>query len=338
MDLANARVCSWESKRGKAYENVDHRFGNMLKEDSVKSQRHHWWPETLSEFWKDPEDGFTGWLRPDGSVKRLPPKNLGAITNGHAVKWGKEPDDRTGCDASFETEFDRADSHFPGVLAWLKSLDRTDQPDAAKPVRFLAVQSNDAEISRLMECLVSLVVRSPVTREAAVALAEGLRGPLPERERNTLISANLWHLQRRFVDSLGTHGKFVAIYSPQREFIFGDGFFNNFGSMSAPHDPKIFLPLTPETAVLYTRPIRYIEEPRVTTLTIDAGEADVLNCAVQVYGKEHIFFRREQPSVSDCFRRAEHQKFTSTDNPIDQLIESIPGVPARRREFTWHMS
>jgi hypothetical protein len=169
----------------------------------VKSQRHHWWPEAVSQFWKSPEDGFTGWLRPDGTVKRLPPKNLGAITNGHAVKFGKDPDDTTGWDASFEKEFDRADTDFPTVLAWLESLDRTDQPNAAKADRFLAVRSTDAEIARLLECLVSLVVRSPVRREAAVALAEGLQGPLPERERNTLISANLWHLQRRFVDGLG---------------------------------------------------------------------------------------------------------------------------------------
>lgn len=304
----------------------------------MKSQRHHWWPEAVSQFWKDPEDGFSGWLRPDGTVKRLPPKNVGAITNGHAVKWGKDPDDTTPWNASFEKEFDRADTDFPGVVAWLESLDRTDQPDAAKAVRFLAVKLTDAEIARLMECVVSLVVRSPVTRQAAVALAEGLRGPLPERERNTLISANLWHLQRRFVGGLGTRGKFVVIYSPKREFIFGDGFFNNFGSLNAPHHPKMFVPLTPGMALLYARPMRYLVEPRVTTLTIDAGEADALNLAVQVYAKENIFFRREQPFVLDYFRRAEHQKFASTDNPVDQLIECIPGVPARNQGFTWHIS
>lgn len=302
----------------------------------MKSQRHHWWPEAASQFWKDPEDGGTGWLRPDGTVKRVLPKSLGAITNGHAVKWGKDPDDTSPWDASFEKEFDRADSDFPAVITWLESLGRIDQPDAAKADRFLALKSTDAEITRLMECLVSLVVRNPVTREAAVALAEGLRGSLPERERNTLISANLWHLQRRFVDGLGTRGKFAVIYSPKREFIFGDGFFHNFGSVNTPHQPKMLVPLTPGMAVLYARPMRYITEPRVTTLCIDAAEADALNLAVQIYAKESIFFRREQPRVTDYFRRAKHCRFASNDNPVDQLIECIPGVPPRTQGFSWH--
>src|SRR4051812_20432983 len=102
----------------------------------MKSQRHHWWPEAVSQFWKSPEDGFTGWLRPDGTVKRIPPKHLGAITNGHAVKWGKDPADTTGCDASFESEFDRADNLFPDSITWLDCLNRTDQPDAATAARF----------------------------------------------------------------------------------------------------------------------------------------------------------------------------------------------------------
>jgi hypothetical protein len=303
----------------------------------LKSQLHHWWPEVVSDRWKDPKDGFTGWLRPNGTIKRVPPKNLGAITNGHAVKWGKDPDDTTGMDANFESEFARADSEFPKVLKWFESLDRVDQPNAAKEVRFLSVKATDIDLARLVESLVSLIVRSPRTREAAVGLAEGFRGPLPERERNTLTSANLWHLQRRFVDGLGTRGKFLVIYSPVRELIAGDGFFNNFGSVSLPHHPKMLVPLTPEMAVLYARPTQYVAEPRVATLTIDADEADVLNFAVQVYAKQHIFFRREQPVVHDTFRRTEHLRFATTDNPVEQLIEYIPGVPARTRAFTWHL-
>jgi hypothetical protein len=100
-------------------------------------------------------------------------------------------------------------------------------------------------------------------------LAEGLRGPLPQRERNTLISANLWHLQRRFVDGLGTRGKFVVIYSPKREFIVGDGFFNNFGSVSAPHHPKM-LELGASHLVLPVRPAAAVEAP-FTIPVIHAG-------------------------------------------------------------------
>jgi hypothetical protein len=110
-----------------------------------------------------------------------------------------------------------------------------------------------------------------MTRESAVALAEDLRGPLPTRERNALIGANIQHLQRRFVESIGTSGKFVVLYSPDCEFIFGDGFFHNFTSMMRPLVPKILAPLTPRIAVLYACPTSYLTNPRISTLVVTEG-------------------------------------------------------------------
>jgi hypothetical protein len=295
---------------------------------SLKSQRHHWWPEAVSQFWVSPEDGLTGWIRPNGSVKRLPPKNLGGITNGHAVKYSKDPNDSMGVDASFEGEFERADSAFPAVVRWLDSLEFQSLEPSQGTGRFTPIDSNDAEVASLLECMVSLVVRSPMTREACARLSEAWRGPLAARERNALISMNLWHLQRRFVDGLGVNGKFVVIFSPSREFIFGDGFFSNFQPANLPELPKMLVPMTPRAAVLYVRPIRYGREPRISTLSVDADDADALNLAVQVYAKENIFFRQEQPSVSAYFAGSNHLTFSDSANPVDRLIGLIPGCSA----------
>ena len=58
--------------------------------------------------------------------------------------------------------------------------------------------------------------------------------------------------QRTVVTNIGTRGKVVAIYSPAREFVFGDGFFHN---IAPPHIPlsntNILAPLTPKAYRAY---------------------------------------------------------------------------------------
>jgi len=79
-------------------------------------------------------------------------------------------------------------------------------------------------------------------------------------------------------------------------------------------------------------------EPRLCTLVVSTEEADGFNYGVQVYSKDEIFFRHEQPVISDAFRRAEHLEYSGLNRPIDQLIHSIPGVAARDTslDFLFH--
>jgi hypothetical protein len=53
----------------------------------IKSERYHWWPECVSDYWKD-DEGQAHWIWPDGTIKCMPPKNLGVIGNGHHIKLG----------------------------------------------------------------------------------------------------------------------------------------------------------------------------------------------------------------------------------------------------------
>src|SRR3546814_15986367 len=88
-----------------------------------KSARHHWWPEWVSGHWAD-TDGFVHWLRPTGEVKRIPPKQLGAIGNGHTIKLARRRGEESPWDESFESQFDRADSAFPALIFCLQGLER----------------------------------------------------------------------------------------------------------------------------------------------------------------------------------------------------------------------
>lgn len=292
----------------------------------LKSARHHWWPEGVSDFWKD-DAGRVCWLLPDGTVKHFPPKNFGVIVGGHQIKMGAHPDDDKVWGDDFEHEFQDADSNFPGLIRWLQDLERRGFEVLDRRQRFLPQVASSEQVSILIECLVSLAVRSPMNREAAVSLAERLRGPLPPKERNTLIGLNMRHEYRRAVEAFGTRGKIVVIYSPDKEFIFGDGFYHNLTSPSgAPPMPRILVPLTPEISVLYAIPAQYSAEPQLSTLVVDAAEAAMLNDVVQVYAREALFYRAEKPTITESYRKRQHLVCIPPGDPIEHIIADVAGI------------
>lgn len=122
----------------------------------------------------------------------------------------------------------------------------------------------------------------------------------------------------------------MVIFSPEREFVFGDGFFHNL-TVQGEHwqNPKLLVPITPWVSVLYTRPMSYSTDPRLVTLVANAAETDSLNFAVQVYARDMLFFRSEQPQMDDAFSCGQHKIFGNDQNFVDQLIYEIPGVGAR---------
>jgi hypothetical protein len=287
------------------------------------------WPECVSERWGD-EEGCVHWLAPSGEVKRIPTHNLGAIGNGHMIKLGPVGAPDSPWDENFEPQFDRADDTFPGVISWLESLSRrTNVEGTPLAQRFLVQPADDALLAQLSECVVSLAVRSPKNREAAVALAEHLRGPLPPRERNALIGLNMRQTQRQASAAVSHRAKFVVVYSPDREFIFGDGFYHNVRSpMNGMFLPQIFAPLTPRLAVLIARTTSYRTEPKLTTLVVGVDETEGFNQAVQVYSKDSIYYRSDAPLVIEAFTAGKHLVYDGP-NAIEKLIHAVPGIPPR---------
>lgn len=296
----------------------------------LKSERHHWWPECVSEFWKN-DEGCVHWLWPNGKIVQSPPKNFGVIGNGHQIRLGCTPEEITVWDESFERDFQTADENFPAVIRWLQELERRALSSRTHTSdRFVPISVEDERLYMLSEGIISLAVRSPANREAAVSVAEHYRGPLPERERNKLIAINIRSSHREAVKQIGIRGKFVAIYSPARELIFGDGFYHNIRSpVNSLYSPRILAPLTPHIAVLFVRPTAYTPMPRFFTLVIDSYEAEELNHAVQVYSRDKIFYRSEKPEVDDAYVQSKHMEYSGLKNPIENLIRSIPGTQSR---------
>jgi hypothetical protein len=295
----------------------------------LKSQRHHWWPRCVSRHWAA-NDGTTGWLRPDGSEKRIRPDQLGVIGNGHHIKLGRTAEQSTVWDASFEKEFDLADNRFPAIITWLERLERRAIAGQDLRSRFLPQEASDNELRTLTECVVSLAVRGPMNRQASVALAEQLRGPLQGHERNALIGVNMQRAQKLIAESIGFRAKFAVLYSTGREFIYGDGFFHNVKAVvGPPFAPKILAPITPLMSVMVSRPMQFAVEPRLVTMVLSADEVDRCNHAVQVYSRDALFYRNDKPTFDEEFKCGEHRKYASPENPIDTLFDALHGTGTR---------
>ncbi len=299
------------------------------------SKRHHWWPECISRRWAG-DDRCVARYRSDGTTLRLRPNGLGVIGNGHYIKLGKEPGEVTPFDQNFEHIFNDADDGTPAVIDFLEGLNFEERFGSGTRDRFLPCDISDVLFERLVEALVGLAVRSPMTREAAVRLAESLRGPLPTRERNALITMNLRDMHKNAFRSLRGRGKVAVILSPGRELIFGDGFYHNLNSsFGPPSSARILAPITPRIAVLYAVPRSYRPLPRASTIVVDAQEASMLNEVIQIYSRECIFFRSEMPAIRDDFALNSHRKFASIRNPIEDMVHDMPGVPPYDDSLDW---
>lgn len=296
----------------------------------LKSERHHWWPRCVSRHWAD-VDGKTGWISNTGGFRRLRPDALGQIGNGHHIKVSHTPGGSSLWDTSFEHEFNLADSTFPDTIQWLESLECEANPDQPLRNRFLAQSASDDQLRLLTEAAVSLAVRSPRFREKCVALAEDLRGPLPEAERNALIGMNMRHLQRSISDSLGTNAKFAVLLTREREFIYGDGFFQNLSGTAPQFNMvRLLAPITPTMSVAIFQPSQYRPEPRLSAIVLTETEVAACNDAVQIYSGRDLFFRSQVPLLLTQFTSGQYMNYASTDNPIDRLMDKLPGVTPRR--------
>lgn len=304
----------------------------------IKSAQHHWWPRCVSCHWAD-EEGKTGRIESNGSVKRLPPDKLGMIGNGHHIKFGNKLGEQTELDTSFENEFDKADNHFPTVIKWLKQFEQNLIKAPTVCNGFTPQTASDNEIRMLTECVVSLAVRSPMNRQASVALADKLRGPIANPERDSLIGLNMIRSQRLIADSIGVNAKFAVLFSKDREFIFGDGFFHNVTcQINRPINPKILVPITPTISVIVAKPMQYGDQPRLSTIILNDKEVEQCNHAVMIYSRNELFFRSETPLLDEVFTCGKHKQYSDCDNPIDNLIRRIPGIPPRDRSLDFLLS
>lgn len=299
----------------------------------LKAEQHHWWPKCVSRHWAG-TDGKVSRIEPDGRATRIPPHKLGSIGNGHHGKLSNSAGfSTTDWDFTFEQEFTNADNRFPEVISWLDSLKHLPLNKSSLEARFRAQRATDDQLRALTECAVSLVVRSPMNRDAFASLS-GRFGfpPASAAERNAVISMNMLGKQRRMSESIGATGKFAVLFSTRREFIYGDGCFNNLhGAVDPPHYPKLLVPITPTIAVIVCCPTRYFVEPRISSIVLTDEEVRYCNHAVQVHARAELFSRSEFSELDSAFTIGERRMYAHLDNPIDMLIRAIPGIDSMDR-------
>ena len=313
----------------------------MLKKP-LKTELHHWWPRTLSEHWRAP-DLMVSVIRPNGEVTRAPAGAFGAITNAHHLKRGGP------WDSTFEPIFNQPDDEISDFINWLFTLEtsgaNTDQPALH---RIMAQPLDDKRRGQMARITASLLARSPGIRNTIRITTEYYRGRLgladPKADK-ILIAAN----QSGLYDAYGAHlmnsGRWAVIFSDSKEFIAGDGFLHNFPATrdGLGSGLKLILPILPTAAIVYMRPVGpYPSEPRLVTFGASQAEVSALNDIVQVYASGVLFFRAEQPVLTEGFKVGDHRQFeyhqcTWLDALLDDLsqynlwgINGTPGMCSRR--------
>jgi Protein of unknown function (DUF4238) len=272
----------------------------------LKSELHHWWPRGLSRLWED-DRGKVMRLSWDGSERRTPPKQFGAITNAHHINVGGP------WSTSIEPMFGDADSALPGLATKLESLSYIERERHVAFDRRIMPHELDPQDRKLLgEALASLLVRCPAHRNILHLTAESVWGRTGDQVRkhdDTLIAANIHQHYQNVVSSLARGGKIVLLRSGTGEFIMGEGYLSTLVGLTVEIQYHCLVPLTPTLAVLAFAPLRYRTDPPICTIGLMREEVDIVNNVTQIYSRDYIFYRNEAPKLIDAFRAREFRIF-----------------------------
>ena len=283
--------------------------GISLANKKLKSALHHWWPQCVSKRWLNDEGVIYHLFWDERCIPQTNPKNFGAIKDAHFIKHAIYPTD---WDESFEEAFGFVDGKFPTILDWLAELQE-------KPLLQDEEQEN---LDILLECLLSLVVRSPRFRNQIKLNIENIT---KQQTDEKLIKMNQRDTLNIFKNNLRGQGKFAVIYSKEHEFIFGDGFYNNFtSSVGIPIEPRIIAPLTPTICVFYSRPISYMRHPRLISMELEKEDIDFINETTMTYSQSYLFYRSQQPTITETFRCNKFLEYTT--NSGDPVITAFSKI------------
>lgn len=273
--------------------------------EKLKSARHHWWPESLSEFWKDSE-GQVYVTQPNGSQRRQPPKGVGVINNGHHIfrdgDW----------QSSAEPLFSEADTN---VTFFIKAL--RDNEDLFKYVNknganYAGFSEEIDNFSQdiFFEFIASLIVRSPQFRSKAKITVESYGSYGNDiSHKHHIIPANIAGAYKMASRAIASTGLKFVLFSEGREFFYGDGFLNNVPLTN--HyvgGVNCVVPLTPDMAFASFCPIGgYSGGMRFVKL--ESSQVDQVNFATQLYSANFLFSRSKPLELSEEYRRGEHLQF-----------------------------
>ena len=289
----------------------------------LKTERHHWWPRTLSDHWAA-GDGMVSVIRPNGEVNRAPPGAYGGITNAHHLKLGGP------WSSSFEPVFNQPDNEIGDFVRWLSILETPTAGSESPMVERIATHEfPNQRLQQIARITASLLARSPNIRHAIKLTTESYRsrfGMVDPTADKTLIAANQRGLYDAYRTVMEQSGRWAILFSDQKEFIAGDGFLHNFPASrdGINSGKKLVLPILPTAAIVYMLPMQYPTEPRLVTVRVSAQEVETLNDVVQVYAAEFLFFREQRPNLADSFKLGQHQMFEHNGHAwLDGLLDDL---------------
>ena len=281
-----------------------------LKKLPLESEDHHWWPQCVSKHWKNNQ----GSIHKMSSIGTVSPykkhRKLGYIPNAHSIKFSGEP---TVWDESYEQYFDFVDNNkgFPSIIKWLRGLESN----------YSSQDEENEKIDTLLDCLLSLVVRSPRFRNQIKNNIEQFGG---QNTSELLISLNQRDTFEKFKKSLIHQGKFAVILSNEEEFIFGDGFYQNFvSSIDIPLEPRMIVPILPDICVFYSRPMSYSAKPRLITIELKKKDIDFINQTTMVYSKDYVVYKSQQPVITKDFSCNKFLEYGFDGDPVINAFSSI---------------
>lgn len=283
-----------------------------------KPSNHHWWPKSLSQFWKG-KNGLIHMFSPDGEIKTVSPAQVALIRNGHNIKLSDLPGEETAFDCSFESVFDKSDINFPMVVNELLKLILKHGGGRRKLT--ISEDFSDDFFCLLVECAVSLAVRSPRYREKIKSTVERYRGPLTNIENKKYIALNMKDKHESIVQEIAKSAAVCVLYDPKGRFIFGDGFYQNIPVITTPLTTiKLVVPFTPEiTVIVHSGNSRKYLNTNV--ININFRELELCNSTIQVYSNNVIFSKYSDLTVDDYFKGNDFMEFDFLDDPMSNLIK-----------------
>jgi hypothetical protein len=298
-------------------------YDPRMTRQPLKTELHHWWPRTLAEHWSA-DDGMVSVIRPSGDTRRAPPGAFGAITNAHHIKLGSP------WDSTFEPLFNQPDGEISEFVRWLATL-KTELVSHDRPMfeRITPQILSEERQSQMARVTASLLARSPSIRHSIKLGVEQFRPNLSQTDpvqAKVLISSNQRGLYDAYRKRMESSGRWAILLSDEKEFIAGDGFLHNFPASQdgINSGKKLVLPIIPTMSIVYMLPMQYPTEPRVVTLRLSNDEVAELNAITQVYARDFLFFREDQPELTESFKMGCHQIFQYHGHDwLDALLDDL---------------
>lgn len=293
----------------------------MKREKNLKSEKHHWWPQTISKHWEN-QNGFINRINAKGENTEIKPKSLAVIKNGHIIKLSDNPEKRTGFDQNFEHFFDNADNNSNTIINLLSKI----WTEHFKITSYKSIRSNHCSSKYhelIIEIIVALAVRSPLYRDRCIAPAEKLRGEIPKLEKDRLIALNMRDALKNITYHIKNEASIYLLLSKEKEFIFGDGFYHDIPAVTIPsRSPTILCPLTPHISVIIDAKGRKKDDSLIS-ISLNDEEIALCNDTIQIYSKSEIFYRNDKPILSSHFLDNQRKEYFFYDDPILELLRKI---------------